>query len=169
MAKSLIDLENDWYKRDRGFLISEGRIYVAFVANESVSNGDDLTVVLSVGDKPAAILTTNITVNGTLSDFAVYRSPTYTGGSSLPKLNLNDIIGVTGGENVDALNSSLVITDKGTPVFGPWDLYSSNNLTIIREINGPLILKPNTEYLIAMNNPQGSPIEMSLAITYVDH
>jgi len=162
------DMAHEAMHRDVGLLINQGRVYSAFVANESVASGEDLTAVLSIGDAPAAILGLNLTANDNIIDFAVHRDPIYTGGTELPRLNLNDIVGITGDENVDVVNSSIVVTDKGTPVFGPWNLYSENNITITRSIEGPLVLRPSTDYLISMNNPSGSPVEMSLAIRYVD-
>ena len=139
------------------------------MSSASVAADEDLTIIVSVGNIPAALLALDLTAKATEIDFAVYRTPTYTGGSSLPLLNLNDIVGITGQENVDMINSTVNVTDKGTAIFGPWNLFSENNSTITRNIGGPLVLKPNTEYLIAIHNPSGSPVEMSLAVRYVDH
>lgn len=165
---ALNDLENAFYKRDTGHIIAEGRMYTGFVASESVAAGADLNVVISVGDKVAALLGINLTAVDTAIAFGIYRNPVYTGGTVLPKLNLNDAVGVTGLENTDLINSTVAVSDKGDVVFGPWDLYSENNATITRAITGPLVLKANTDYLVSLTNPSGAAVEMSIAIRYVD-
>ncbi len=166
---ALNDLEKSWYERDLGQLITEGRVYGAFVSNSSVASGEDLSVVMVIGDKPAAIRLINLVATDIVVAFSIHRSPSYTGGAPLQKFNLNDIVGVTGDENVTFVNSSIVVTDKGEIMFGPWNIYSENLQTITRQIDTPLLLKPNTTYLITINNPAGSPTQMSIAINYVDH
>jgi hypothetical protein len=169
MTEALNDLVNDWYKRDLGYLIAQGRVYNTFVSSESIAAGESLYMVIVAGSEVSALHTLTMISTSTQVIFTIFRAPSYTGGSPLPKVNLNDIVGITGNENVTALNSTVVVSDPGDLVFGPWDIFSTNNVTIDRDITGPLILQPNQTYLIMIENPSGAPAEMSLNLSYIDH
>lgn len=171
---TLNDLQKAWYENDLRNLVTQGKVYTSFVANSDVDGGESLYMAIEVGDDNAVLLGVDLNARGETISFALYRDPTYTGGSQIPVLNLNDVIGVTGNENVTVRNSTINVTDKGSPVFGPWNMYgpTGNNVeSIIRNIDVPLVLKSNTTYLLDLANPQGAGnnVETSVAIRYLDN
>lgn len=129
-----------------------------------------VNAIFITGAKPVIIKSRIIDFTGKKIMASVYRTPTYTGGTSVPVYNLNDINPVA--TTVSVL-SGVTISAAGTQFGAPNTVYGSdlqgNSVQGTFAVTGQeRILRPNTTYLLRIENLGDTTSNISGYLTWYE-
>jgi len=153
--------------------IEEGRVYVTSGSGD-ITAGTNFDFMLVTGSVNSAVLSVNIQSRSESIDVKIFEGSVFTGGTLAPLVNLNrayfNVAGTSQQEIVAW--SSPTISDVGTPLFDLEYVGEDNGGNIgdfsIADLNGPLVLCPNTNYLLRIT-PQGTgTIHTTFTMRYID-
>lgn len=150
--------------------VKVGRQYEASWNVPALGNGANADVSFVTGSKPIIVKSRIVKFNGTSLVTRVYRGPTFTPGMNIPYANLNDRNPVTGGvvvtlgPDVTATGTEIASPSydigtqgQGNSTFGTYSVYG-----------GERVLRPNTAYLLRINNDSGATQRVSGYISWYE-
>lgn len=122
----------------------------------SLGTSTNLDTIFLTGNSPAIIFTRNISRTGDSLSMALYRSPTYTGGTALPSYCLNQVSPATASS---ALLSGATVSAVGTQISSTMYILSNSSLLGLGGAGGSgtlgsaIYVPANTAFLFRINNP----------------
>lgn len=147
-------------------------IYIHKDTGIPVAGFEDVFIQTTAGI--AAVTQLNATLQAEELNIKLYENATWTGGSAIPGLNTNRVAAAAG---IDAIKETSVlsgasITDVGT-LIADWDILGVDNIggatnIVDGEITVPIVLKPNTQYILRFTNTGSNSADLQTAIQLID-
>lgn len=151
--------------------IQDGKFY-ACVQSAVLANNAFISFAISVGDEPAAIISAAIVAQAQSVTMNIYEGAVSPVGTASKCLNLNRLYPTPDpSKNVTVLNAT-GYGNKGTQLV-TWKIVGQrgNAATDFTtgNIDGPLVLKPNTIYIFESQNTSGEAgRDFQLSLRYID-
>ncbi len=156
----------------RATLMLEGTasatIYNASRRVTGVAAGANLDSVFITGALPVLLFERNIGRSGLGVVATIYRGPTYTGGTDALIYSTNDIVG-DGSQSTIQLKSGVTTTATGTQsVASSFAIGNTSNQGQggIAEIGQPLLMLPNTTYLLRITSLDTSTMDVTSFLSW---
>ena len=152
--------------------IQDGTFYVCIEDLLDIPAAGSKGVLIEVGSEIAAIL--QVTLQGQVSEITIsmYEDNTSVTGVMGRCMNLNRLYPVPDPLKNTHLSVPAVLVLDGTLLF-TWRILGQNNGgnigdVILDEVDGPIVMKPNTKYLFVINNSSASSGSIVASFRYID-
>lgn len=153
--------------------VEEGSVYLCVGSQDAFPNAGVFDIALSsLGEGVASIIRFEVIAQLSKLTFSLLEDVTYTGGTDGQCFNSNRVW-----PDPDPLKNTTVVTnptvsDTGNALF-VWNLVGENNggnvgdfITATYEI--PIILNPDKDYILRIENTSGAAGDIEASITYID-